>query len=169
MCTSPLAPPVGKVGLGDGYEGFQFGGTGVQLDDTLLSIEPDAAKGFEESARPTLQPLPGSGGEQQREGVQPGTTFGTQAVNGTQALADSATIGRARAFHGTAEISPATAKMRLVEIADEILSVLAADPNGTLKVTLEIVAEFPRGAADHVKRAVSENARSLGLKTADWE
>ena len=29
--------------------------------------------------------------------------------------------------------------------------------------------EFPEGATDTIKRAVSENARTLGLKSADWE
>jgi uncharacterized protein len=59
--------------------------------------------------------------------------------------------------------------MRLVQLADEIVSVLASDPNANIRLTVEISAEFPAGASDTVKRAVSENARSLGLKTADWE
>jgi hypothetical protein len=36
-----------------------------------------------------------------------------------------------------------------------------------VKLVVEISAEFPEGATDTVKRAVSENAHSLGLKTAD--
>ena len=59
--------------------------------------------------------------------------------------------------------------MRLVQIADEIVSVLVSDPNGSVKVVVEISAEFPDGAKDHLKRTVSENARTLGLKSADWE
>jgi hypothetical protein len=59
--------------------------------------------------------------------------------------------------------------MRLVQIADEIVSVLSSDPNTNIRLTVEISADFPSGASDTVKRAVSENARSLGLKTADWE
>ena len=38
-----------------------------------------------------------------------------------------------------------------------------------VKITVDIAAEFPDGATDQVKRAVSENARSLDLKSADWE
>jgi hypothetical protein len=38
-----------------------------------------------------------------------------------------------------------------------------------VKVVVEISAEFPDGAKDQLKPAVSENARSLGLKSADWE
>jgi DNA-directed RNA polymerase specialized sigma subunit len=55
------------------------------------------------------------------------------------------------------------------EIAEEIIAVLNSDPNATLKVTLEIAADFPQGAPDHIKRAVSENANALGFKRKDWE
>jgi hypothetical protein len=41
--------------------------------------------------------------------------------------------------------------------------------NAAVKVVVEISAEFPDGAREQVKRAVSENSRSLGLKSADWE
>jgi uncharacterized protein len=45
--------------------------------------------------------------------------------------------------------------MRMVQIAEEIVSVLVSDPNASVKV----VVEFPEGTKDAVKRAVSENAR----------
>jgi len=57
----------------------------------------------------------------------------------------------------------------MVQLADEIIAVLSSDPNAAVKVTVDIAAEFPDGATDQVKRAVSENARSLGLKSSDWE
>jgi hypothetical protein len=59
--------------------------------------------------------------------------------------------------------------MKLVDIADEVIALLAADPNATVKVTLEVSAEFPAGASDQTKRAVSENATSLGFKNRRWE
>src|SRR4029453_1950616 len=65
---------------------------------------------------------------------------------------------RSRSFHGTAVVAPAAAKMRLVQIADEIVSVLVSDPNATVKVVVEISAEFQDGAKDNLRRAVSENA-----------
>jgi hypothetical protein len=57
----------------------------------------------------------------------------------------------------------------MVQLAEEIVAVLVSDPNASVKVVVEISAEFPNGAKDPVKRAISENARSLGLKSADWE
>ena len=54
-------------------------------------------------------------------------------------------------------------------IADEIIATLAADPNAEVNVTVEIQANFPSGAKDQTKRAVSENAKTLNFKNADWE
>jgi len=57
-----------------------------------------------------------------------------------------------------------------VQLDDTLLhSILVSDPNATVNVTVEIGAEFPNGAPDHIKRAVSENANSLGLKNKSWE
>jgi predicted AAA+ superfamily ATPase len=147
-------------GEGDGkYEGFQFGKANIQMDDTLLLIEPDAASAYEAQIRPT--PPATAGGA-----IPPSspTPIPTPSSPSSPTRPPSAT-----AFHGTAEISPATAKMRLVQIADEIVAVLGSDPNASIKVVLEVSAEFPDGVKDNIKRAVSENARSLGLKSADWE
>lgn len=59
--------------------------------------------------------------------------------------------------------------MRLVQVAEEIIAVLAADPNADVKVTVEIQATFPNGVSDQTKRAVTENARTLSFKNADWD
>lgn len=59
--------------------------------------------------------------------------------------------------------------MRLVQVAEEIIAVLAADPNADVKVTVEIQATFPNGVSDQTKRAVTENARTLAFKNADWD
>ena len=59
--------------------------------------------------------------------------------------------------------------MRLVQIAEEIIAIIAADPNAEIKVRIEIDANFANGAADQTRRAVSENAKTLGFNTAEWE
>jgi hypothetical protein len=59
--------------------------------------------------------------------------------------------------------------MRFVQIADEVIAVLAADPNAEVKVRIEIDATLPNGAQDQAKRAVAENAKTLGFSTAEWE
>ena len=76
---------------------------------------------------------------------------------------------KAHTFIGTAEVNASTAKMRLVQIAEEIISVLASDSQSTVRVSVEITADFPDGVSDQIKRAISENATSLGFKNKTWE
>ncbi|MBI3300315.1 MAG: hypothetical protein HYZ75_19280 [Elusimicrobia bacterium] len=67
------------------------------------------------------------------------------------------------------DISAAAAKMRLVQVAEEIVAHLISDPNAKVKITVEVQADFPNGVSDQVRRAVSENAASLGFKMQEWE
>jgi hypothetical protein len=89
-------------------------------------------------------------------------------VGGLDAVAKTGS-GKPKSFYGSVEVSPATAKMRLVQLAEEIISNLVADPLAEIKITVEINANFPNGASDQIRRAVAENAKSLGFKTSTWE
>ena len=145
------------------FDGFKLGDSNVQLDDTLLLIEPEAAKAYELANRPSVPPVLTPPGPVPPGPLPPGPIPpGSTPPGPTQAP-------KAKSFHGSADVSPNTAKMRLVQLADEIIAVLANDPNATLSITLEINAEFSSGVSDQIKRAVSENATNLGLKTKDWE
>jgi hypothetical protein len=158
---------------GETFEGFQLGGGDVVFDDTLLLIEPEAAKAYEVANRREAEPEGGSGPSARQAEGGAGLGIRDDATSSGSTIATGGNTGSATAkpkfFHATAEIAPATAKMRLVQIADEMISVLCSDPNATVRVVVEIAAEFPEGASDTVKRAVAENARSLKLKSADWE
>ena len=67
------------------------------------------------------------------------------------------------------EVSPALAKVKLNTIAEEVIALRTSDPSASIRITLEIVAEFPDGARDTVKGGVSENATNLGFKSKAWE
>lgn len=149
---------------GGKYDGFKFGDSNVQFDDTLLLIEPEAAKAYEAANLPVPLPVP----------TPPGTVPLGQTSPGPIMQPGPPPLGptppsKAKSFHGSAAISPAAAKMRLVQIAEEIIATLAADPNADVKVRIEIEATFANGAQDQTKRAVSENAKTLGFGTAEWE
>ena len=147
---------------GDKYDGFKFGDDNVQLDDTLLLIEPEAAAIYEQVQQPDVIP-PGP--------TPPGPTPPGPTAPGSTPPGPGPTppTEKARVFYGSIEINPSTAKMRLVQVADEIINLLVSDPQAVLKVTVEINAEFPEGASDQIKRAVSENATALefGTKTRE--
>ena len=154
------------------FEGFKIGDVNVQLDDTLLLIEIEAAKATKQPlVKPVPVPVPGPGAgdggtSKPTQGGSTGTGTGTPGAGG---ITPTPSTPKPHAFYGSIEVNPVTAKVRLVQLADEIISVLAADPNATLKITVEIQAEFPDGASDQIKRAVSENAGSLGFKSKIWE
>ncbi|MBL9178169.1 MAG: hypothetical protein JNM65_08905 [Verrucomicrobiaceae bacterium] len=149
----------------------------MQLDDTLLLIEPEAAKAIadererKEAEQKAAQAAATSGAAAPSAGTS--TTGTTQTGGSSQPpappAAGSASAAKSHSFFGSVEVNPSTAKMRLVQLAEEIISVLSSDPNAELKVTMEISADFPNGVSDQIKRAVSENANSLGFKTKDWE
>lgn len=153
---------------GDTYEGFKFGDSNVQLDDTLLLMEPEAANAYEVSR---VKPEPGVGGGGGVTPPVPGTGDGDKPPPppiGPIPPPPVVTV-KAKSFHGSAVVSPAAAKVRLVQIAEEIIATLATDPNAQVKVRVEIEAAFPDGVQDHTKRAVSENSKTLGFSTAEWE
>jgi len=151
--------------VGEKFEGFKLGDANVQLDDTLLLIEPDAAKEYEIAHPPVIPPGPTPPGT-----LPPGPTPpGPVPPVPTPPVPKPPGAPKAKSFHGNVVINASAAKMRLVQVADEIIAVLAADPNAEVKVTVEIQASFPDGAQDQTKRAVSENAKTLGFKNADWE
>ena len=153
---------------GETYEGFAFGDPHVQADaDSLLLIEPAAAAAFakaREATKPTAS-VTGSGPTP----LPPVAPIPPAGSGTTTPAPPAAAAVSVRRFHGTAAIDASTAKMRLRDIADEIIALLASDPDATVSVTLDISAEFPNGAKDHVKRGVSENATNLGFTTKSWE
>lgn len=156
----------------DGFEGFKFGDANVQLDDTLLLIEPEAAKAHETAlaAKAAAAPTPTAAGTTSTGTPTPiplttGGSGTTPVVTGAGTTPQS----KAKSFYGSAEVNASTAKMRMVQIAEEIIAVLASDPNATVKISVEINAEYAHGASDQIKRAVAENATNLNFKTKTWE
>lgn len=146
------------------FVGFTFGDANVQFDDTLLLIEPSAAKTYEAANQPA--PAPGLTAPEPGQ-AHPGLISGAPLPpSQTPAVP---TPPKAKSFHASASVTPAAAKIRLVQIAEEIIATLAADPNANVTVRIEIDANFANGAPDQTKRAVSENAKTLGFTIAEWE
>jgi len=95
---------------GDKFDGFKFGDDNVQLDDTLLLIEPEVAANYEASLVKTVStgasPETGGGGttivdttDANGDGAGTGATTGKGRKAGT-------TSPKARVFYGSVEINP---------------------------------------------------------------
>jgi predicted AAA+ superfamily ATPase len=166
---------------GNRYEGFRIGEGAGQLDDTLLLIDPEAARVYETTLKAQAaqqaesQVSSGDGDGASGDGSWHSTaTLDHLHKDEASAVSTGGKIAHpgkvaTRSFHGSVDVLPASAKVRLLEIADEVISILAADPNAEVSVTLEISAEFPAGVSDQTKRAVTENATTLRFKTKAWE
>jgi hypothetical protein len=76
---------------------------------------------------------------------KPNRFFGSVALNGTRVGRDAG------------------------QIADEVISHLAALPNSKLTVTLEIQAEIPDGVDERTTRIVNENANTLKFDNFGFE
>ncbi len=72
-------------------------------------------------------------------------------------------------FHGTVTLDPTRVGRDASLIADEVISHLAGLVGAEVTVTLEIEAEIPSGAPDHVVRTVTENSRTLKFTSQGFE
>ncbi len=153
------------------YTGFQLGNAYVQLDDTLLLIEPAAAAAYEERQKTQKtqdKDDDGGPGGDGPVGDGPGGDKGDKDGNDKKGKKGD-DPQKSYTFIGTVDVNAATAKMRLTQIAEDVISLLASDPHAAVRVTVEINAEFPAGASDLIQRTVSENAARLGFKNRVWE
>jgi predicted AAA+ superfamily ATPase len=154
----------------DKFEGFKFGDANVQFDNTLLLIDPDAALTYEAVHAVPSASHPGADGAATHVTPPVGRSKSSTRLLAAGSAPPSATAKPVAAtFIGTADVKAATAKMRLVQISEEIITLLASDPQAIVSVTLEITADFPSGVSETTRRAVSENATSLGFKNKTWE
>ncbi|MEX2662439.1 MAG: DUF499 domain-containing protein [Vicinamibacterales bacterium] len=76
---------------------------------------------------------------------------------------------RIRRFHGRVPLNPLRVGTDAGKIGDEVLSHLAGLANADVTVTLEITANLPDGASDHVVRTVTENCRTLKFESQGFE
>ena len=76
---------------------------------------------------------------------------------------------KARRFHGAVALDSTRVGRDASQIADEVIAHLAGLVGAKVTVTLEIEAEIPSGAPDHVVRTVTENSRTLKFSSQGFE
>ena len=106
-------------------------------------------------------------GEQPTRGdqVEPGQTGRDRTEDGLVPPVEH----RNRRFYGTVEIDPVRAGRDVGQIAEAVIQHLAGQVGARVKVTLEIEAALPDGVSDSVMRTVTENARTLRFRSAEFE
>jgi hypothetical protein len=150
------------------YKGLR-GGTMVTMVDAHapdLVVKPDVASTqleAERSARPA-EGVPG----QSPAGGNAGTASPLPGTNPAGSAIPPGAV-KPKRFHGTAILETARVGRDASRIADEVISHLAGLVGASVTVTIEVEAEIPDGAPDHVVRTVTENSRTLKFTSQGFE
>ena len=145
------------------------GGQLVDISESNLAgllVRPSVAEEQLVRERPPESPPDLKGGDQT---APPGAgSDGDTAIGrGTPKLLDAKPAPKR--FHGTVTLDPARVGRDAGRIADEVIAHLVSLVESDVKVTLEIEAQIPKGAPDHVVRTVTENSRTLKFTSQGFE
>ena len=149
------------------YRGLR-GGQLVSLPDADapgLLVKPDVAR----QQLDAEQPQPGGGGEAVRPGIGGGGPAPAGGPGPGVPPPDKPTATQPVRFHGTVPLDSTRVGRDAGRIADEVISHLSGLVGAKVTVTLEIQAEVPSGAPDHVVRTVTENSRTLKFTNQGFE
>ena len=137
----------------------------------LLSPESDGllVKPAAAIAQQNAEPAAAATGAGVAETVPTGSA-GSHAAEGTSpGLTPTPPEQKARRFHGAVSLDATRVGRDASQIADEVIAHLAGLVGAKVTVTLEIEAEIPSGAPDHVVRTVTENSRTLKFSSQGFE
>jgi predicted AAA+ superfamily ATPase len=146
------------------YRGLQAGRQlWIDGDNPIgLLVKPEPAQ------RQLTAEAPTPGGGTPPPGGTGGTTPPLPGGNGG-GTPPPVTATAPKRFHGTATLDSKRVGRDAGRIADEVVAHLAGLVGSNVKVTLEIEAEIPSGAPDHVVRTVTENCRTLKFDSQGFE
>jgi hypothetical protein len=144
------------------YRGLRAGQlVSVSADCTGLLVKPDAARRQLDEEAPTGDPA--------SVRVTNPAVPGSIADPGPVVAPRPPLAPMLRRFHGTVALDPARVGRDASRIADEVIAHLAGLVGAGVQVTLEIEAEIPTGAPEHVVRTVTENSRTLKFANHGFE
>ena len=149
------------------YRGLR-GGHVVPLPDADapgLLVKPDIARQQLDAER--VQPP--SGGEVAGAGTGGESPVPGGGSGSGEVPAGTPPVPRPTRFHGTATLDSERVGRDASRIADEVIAHLSGLLGAKVTVTLEIEAEVPSGAPDHVVRTVTENSRTLKFTSQGFE
>ena len=149
------------------YRGLR-GGQLVSLPDADapgLLVKPDVARRQLDAEKPQ----PGGGGEAVHPGTGGDCTAPADGPGPGVPPPDKPTATQPVRFHGTVPLDSTRVGRDASRIADEVISHLSGLVGAKVTVTLEIQAEVPSGAPDHVVRTVTENSRTLKFTNQGFE
>ena len=140
------------------YRGLKAGGASISLlpDSMELLVKPAVARRQLDAEAPLPSSSTLAGGPQTVINVP------TQQPSPTPAK-------KARRFHGTVSLDTTRVSRDAGAVAEEVIAHLSGLVGADVRVTLDIAADIPEGAPEHVVRTVNENSRSLKFSSHEFE
>jgi len=137
------------------YRGLRGGQmVSVSPESAALLVKPDVAR--RQMDTEVSPPAP------------PGVSAGKAGENGTT-IKEPQPATLPRRFHGSVTLDTARVGRDASRIAEEVIAHLSGLVGANVRVTLEIEADIPSGAPDHVVRTVTENSRTLKFTSHGFE
>ena len=162
-------------GAADRYRGIEAGRRPtVQLTSTSVVVKPEVAASQIEkgSAPPTTTATGGDSGSGAATTAATGTGHtgaGEETGQGTEDDRKLSKTPTLRRFHGSAKIDATRLSRDVDAIASSVVQHLAGLLDAKVTITVEIEAELPSGAPDHIVRTVTENCRTLKFESSGFE
>ncbi len=129
----------------------------ADVDAAGVIVKPDVARRQLDAERPPVVPPAGGDGD--------GPTVTPPKPDPDPPPPDP----RPTRFHGSVSLDATRTGRDAGRIADEVITHLAGLVGADVRVTLEIDADIPAGAPDHVVRTVTENSRTLKFDSHGFE
>ena len=146
------------------YRGLRVGRiVSLDTDTPGLIVKPEVAyKQLEVERAQAPVGVPPTGTVEGGGGIgvpEPGTIIPEPVPTSTQP----------KRFHGTVTLDTTRVGRDASRIADEVIAHLSGLVGSSVTVTLEVEAEIPTGAPDHVVRTVTENSQTLSFTSHGFE
>jgi len=148
------------------YQGLR-GGTMVSVADAHASellVKPDVAAAQLDAERAAVVP-----GGQSGTGTDTGNGSTTSSGGQSKSGDPKPTASQPTRFHGTAILDTTRVGRDASRIAEEVIAHLAGLVGASVTVTIEVEANIPDGAPDHVVRTVTENSQTLKFTSHGFE
>ena len=136
--------------------------TSIVDGDSGLLVRPEVARRQMDEDAPAITPPGTTGGD----GTAPTATDTDGGDDPGTAPGQPPGPGR---FHGSVKLDATRVGRDASRIADEVIAHLSGLVGAKVTVTLDVEAEIPSGAPDHVVRTVTENSRTLKFTSQGFE
>jgi predicted AAA+ superfamily ATPase len=93
----------------------------------------------------------------------------TQTSGTATSVSSKTTAAPPKRFHGTVTLDATRVGRDAGRVAEEVIAHLTGLVGAKVTVTLEVEAQIPSGASDHVVRIVTENSRALKFTSQGFE